>query len=887
VGSDALDQEEDEIERQLEDAEAMDMNITLEGSVDDFDQATFIEDMAAELDIDPSRIEDIDVTRGSIKVKFKVAKSQTPGAPSLPAVRQRMRAIAGEDRGLGGYQLRDWQTAPVRQSVMSGALSAAIFGKKLQSRASSKNPDHWQREDTPDPVDSGPREREEEAVEDNSEGPKVSHRDVDVDMGGYSPERGLGILVRRAEETQPDGSVYIKVTVTQDGERLTREELPMMDPEEWRTTQTQMGKKLGVLEWEERQVIKGIERNDGVRLVFEFFESSFGVEDSIGWCACSPFHGGEKNEVNTGANSLSVFKYPLKLPPIDAVGFGKATLIVECYDPASPPEFVQLSDAGAGGSNDLSTDAWVVGIPAAPSREPWDPEEDTAGIDLYVDGCRFLPDCVTVTKITVYLMSSTGGMVAGPFERMCMTDRSAFEPVFALRKELRNARTLDYSTTLFCQLDTVEAQTKDRRVVGYAVHNLFVEPNDDNQATSNACRLNTGNFQIPLHVTGINPGEPVSSIALDNVPRVPCATLLVRILPAVTSKDGLRILNASDVSKEEAMSLGIIKPPPKYSKGAYDARRSLPDATERHLYQNWLDRPHLLVKDRLTDLADTQQKEDMTKNGKIDHKKLDRFAAKLLKKPPLTNDMPMRLSFFAKYSPEIGFRISVDGCQNLPSEGKYVSIITSLSPPGLFYRASPLTEGVQVTRGLDMESEQVNPRFPRETTTKLYQDIQADPNTVLIVDVRCMKDSSSGKAEQIGWTLLSLFTEDGYCRTGNYQIPLFKGKVKPDILEQLKEAPLSEKWPEWLAATRGPMKLLQPASVYVRLCDAQLGESILTPFENIDPDILPPDAARDPYLQKEHSAKCADMVPGEKSHLDYLQGMDKAFSNATDIDFDI
>ena len=28
----------------------------------------------------------------------------------------------------------------------AGALSAAIFGKKLQSRASSKNPDHWTRE---------------------------------------------------------------------------------------------------------------------------------------------------------------------------------------------------------------------------------------------------------------------------------------------------------------------------------------------------------------------------------------------------------------------------------------------------------------------------------------------------------------------------------------------------------------------------------------------------------------------------------------------------------------------------------------------------------------------------------------------------------------------
>lgn len=249
--------------------------------------------------------------------------------------------------------------------------------------------------------------------------------------------------------------------------------------------------------------------------------------------------------------------------------------------------------------------------------------------------------------------------------------------------------------------------------------------------------------------------------------------------------------------------------------------------------------------------------------------------------------MPMRLSFFSKYIPEEGFYISVDGCQNLPTEGKYVSVITSLSPPGLYYREMPLTEGVQITRGLDLESEQVNPRFPKENSTKLYKDIDPDPTLMLVVDVRAFKGTSDKKTEQIGWTLLSLFTEDGYCRTGNYQIPLFKGKVKTDILEELKKKPLSEVWSDWLSAESGPMKLLQPSSVFVRLCDAKLGVDILTPFENPEAEVLPDNLTRDEYLQKEHSAKCEDMVPGGRSHVDYIKDMDKKFSELTDLVFDI
>ena len=129
-----------------------------------------------------------------------------------------MEEIHKSNRGLGGYQLREYQSVPGgRREAQSGVLSAAIFGKKIQSRASNKNPDHWQREDTP--------------VSEPEVEPSPMPAKPSPTIEGYSPERGLGVLVRRAEETQPDGTVYIKVTVIKDGQRVTRDEMPSMDPE--------------------------------------------------------------------------------------------------------------------------------------------------------------------------------------------------------------------------------------------------------------------------------------------------------------------------------------------------------------------------------------------------------------------------------------------------------------------------------------------------------------------------------------------------------------------------------------------------------------------------------------------------------------------------------
>ncbi len=50
--------------------------------------------------------------------------------------------------------------------------------------------------------------------------------------------------------------------------------------------------------------------------------------------------------------------------------------------------------------------------------------------------------------------------------------------------------------------------------------------------------LNQGAFQLPLHAGMPEHGQPLRTNSLDNVPRVPCASILVRILtPGVYTKD--------------------------------------------------------------------------------------------------------------------------------------------------------------------------------------------------------------------------------------------------------------------------------------------------------------------------------------------------------------
>jgi len=67
---------------------------------------------------------------------------------------------------------------------------------------------------------------------------------------------------------------------------------------------------------------------------------------------------------------------------------------------------------------------------------------------------------------------------------------------------------------------------------------------------------------------------------LNSLPKIPCASILVRIYDAPKSADGMSTLNKEDFSPEECIRLGLDKPAPIYTTGAYDG--SLCEPTPLH-----------------------------------------------------------------------------------------------------------------------------------------------------------------------------------------------------------------------------------------------------------------------------------------------------------------
>jgi hypothetical protein len=251
------------------------------------------------------------------------------------------------------------------------------------------------------------------------------------------------------------------------------------------------------------------------------------------------------------------------------------------------------------------------------------------GFDLYIDGCRGLPDNTTITRVEYVLQSSSrtpigAHGVGGACD--CLPSCACFEPSYGQhRVEVRERAPLHPSATLLLVVKTLDRYSTRGEpgapeaggTVGYAVLNIFCDarsapPAQPAHPSVQDLVLNAGAWQLPLHKFPPPMAEPLSAASLDNVPAVPCATILLRlhrcadafaysqsteplghassstsvaqhplsqIYLSVTlgsapkSEDGLRTLTAADYEPEDLEQLGLAIPAPLYADGAYDSTR--------------------------------------------------------------------------------------------------------------------------------------------------------------------------------------------------------------------------------------------------------------------------------------------------------------------------
>ena len=103
-----------------------------------------------------------------------------------------------------------------------------------------------------------------------------------------------------------------------------------------------------------------------------------------------------------------------------------------------------------------------------------------------------------------------------------------------------------------------------------------------------------------------------------------------------------------------------------------------------------------------------------------------------------------------------------------------------------------------------------------------FRDIKADRYMHAIVDIKAVSfPKVDVKLENIGWSIVPIFSPDGYVMSGIYQVPIIKGDVNEVLIEELRT---NEHWPyinKIMKSKGNKMKFLEYTSCIVRVLDSQ------------------------------------------------------------------
>ena len=501
------------------------------------------------------------------------------------------------------------------------------------------------------------------------------------------------------------------------------------------------------------------------------------------------------------------------------------------------------------------------------------------GIDFYIDSARFLPDNTSCTKVLVKAYNSNLEKIAASVGGLPDLDSDAYSPLYNFRCEYRKP-IFDPTTTIVVTILTIDTHHNEIRVLGYAAINMFLNkmraeqpsnPNDQDFI------VNKGNFQLPLYCQEPYSKPPFSLNSYKKLESIPCATILVRIREAAKADNGLRVLSIKDVPKSEWHIRGIVVKPPSYEDRAYNTASCMPSNIERKLYELRAQRKNITVRDMTYQI---QNQLGIKLN--LSDAEVIKWIDQKLQVSPRT---PMiDIKYFAKYNPDLGFKVAVDAVHNILAEDPHI-VIFCLNPPGALYSSTVITEDVQFTTKVEWNSSIHTPQYLDGFHT--YKNISFDKNLHLIIDVRAVSFAKQRpEVQNIGWTILPIFSNDGYVRSGTYQIPVFKGSVPASFLPDLA---INDPWTLLMNSVNkpgGPV-FLSPVSVIVRLVDSQRDGHFTVPLEvnRITYDYIPQDLmAKLSYnaaaqTKADQQRKLKSLVPGNFSPDTYLKRVNEAVAN--------
>ena len=456
-----------------------------------------------------------------------------------------------------------------------------------------------------------------------------------------------------------------------------------------------------------------------------------------------------------------------------------------------------------------------------------------SGIDIYIDGIRFLPDNTTTTKILVKIVDSQLNGLIYPQAGLPVLESDMFNPRFEFRQELRMPN-YDPTLMIFITYITLDARGTSAypEILGYSFLNLFVNKYKDRQPVSRAEKpdsvLNTGFHQIPIFCQKYKKSkdEPFFVSSCYKYDKLPGSSTLVRIRLAPRDPLGIRVLGLRDEKPKDREKYGIWVRPPEYKTGAYNNRLCKVGQTETELINSRTRRIPVPCRESAKDLMRFY---DMPLNENEGTKK-DREDAiiEFLDDNMFITEKTgfLNLKYFSRYSSNRGgakgFKMSIDGLHNLPTP-KYYFCLYTVNPEASFYIGEKSKHKLKSNTSYDWDVSGYTTIIYNENYVR-YADVPYHPNAHFVVDVRSIRMTSDGIPEfkKEAWTIIPIFTPDEYVNSGIYQFPLFKGAPDPGMLRDMSK---TDCWQYMMKALElkgnAGIQYWGKASVFCRLLDLQ------------------------------------------------------------------
>ncbi|XP_061096358.1 uncharacterized protein LOC133127456 [Conger conger] len=493
------------------------------------------------------------------------------------------------------------------------------------------------------------------------------------------------------------------------------------------------------------------------------------------------------------------------------------------------------------------------------------------GFDLYIDGARFLPDCVTISRVAGRIFDRHYNQVGPDISTGIDLNSNIFEPVYDERVEIR-CPNMPPSATLLLKVYTVDRFSLRMVLIGWTALGLFVESGSETQPGVDTgalqISLNEGAHQLRLYHSGPDPDKPLSTKALSSASRrVPCATVLVRVARAPVDEHGLA-LSRSQLPEGHWGKLGLLLPRPSYSKGGYYSSSARPTPGEASLQSAMIHRSVVLVREIASLIAGTSWGAEPKSDEEISNWIKQKLSRMMDSRP-----QPFNLNMVSRYLSSAGLKVSVDRALNLPWTAFTLGLCT-LSPPAAFYHGTSWFsyDRPAILQQLDFNSSQSSPRwsdgfksFPRRVHHQhLTAIIHLHEVSVLAAQDPAGTQSPRGQntlTYSLGkesWAALPIFTR-GYCHTTHYQLPLYQGSPSQDVINALAHGEFQMVLED--LKLKGQVQLLKGASVFVRVADGRRCEELdLSQDKDRDISQLPIDQM-DFYTPQGNTIPLSQLIP--------------------------